>query len=75
MEALHLNLKFAKVFKVQKSYEGIKFGKVMKAKGRGFEFFNFDVCQNCVHLGDLECLLCVHNVVCVCVCIIWYVCA
>ena len=26
MEALNLNLKFEKVFKVQKSYEGVKFG-------------------------------------------------
>ena len=27
MEALNLNLKFKKVFKVWKSYEGVKFGQ------------------------------------------------
>ena len=37
--------------------------------------FNFVVCQNLVYLGDSECLLCVHNMVCVCVCVMWYVCA
>ena len=58
MEALNLNLKFRKVFKVWKSYEGIKFRKVMKAKRRGFKIFNFVVCQNLVHLGDLECVMC-----------------
>ena len=44
MEALNLNLKFRNVFEVQKSYEGIKFGKIMKAKRRGSEIFNFVVC-------------------------------
>ena len=54
------------------------------AKRRGSEIFNFVfnfvVCQNLVYLGDSECLLCVHNMVCVCVhnvacvCIMWYVC-
>ena len=48
----------------------------MAVKRRGSEIlnfvFNFVVCQNLVHLGDSECLLCVHNVVYVC--IMWYVC-
>ena len=40
--------------------------KVYMAKRRGSEIFNFVVCRNLVCLGDLECLFCVHNVVCVC---------
>ena len=46
------------------------------AKRRGSEIFNFVfnfvVFWNCVCLHDSDCLLCVHNVVCVCV--MWYVC-
>ena len=43
MEALNLNLKLGKVFKLWKSYESVKFGKVMKAKRRGSEIFKFVV--------------------------------
>ena len=39
--------------------------KVWMAKRRDQEFFNF-MCRN-VHLCDSECLLCVRDVVCVCV--------
>ena len=66
MEALNLNLRFEKLYRCT----------VVVAKSRGSEIFNFIfnfvLCRNLVHLGDLECLLCVHKMVCVF--IMWYVC-
>ena len=47
------------------------------AKRRGSEIFNFVfnlVCRNFLQLGDSECLLFVHNMVWLCVCVMWYVC-
>ena len=62
MEVVNLNLNFEKLFKIWKSYEGIKFGQL---KEEDLKFLTLLCVKNLVHLVDSECLLCVHNAVCV----------